>query len=62
MAHGEVWRQVYARAAAEALAADVDIIETDVSVTDLDAQVVTLAQDWLRRSGQLAVLTAIGVV
>jgi hypothetical protein len=60
--HGPRWRELYVAASAEALAADASVFETETSILDLDRQVVTVAHDWLRRSGQLAVLTAIGVV
>ncbi len=60
--HGDRWRDVYIRAAAEALGCDVHSFDVDVGISALDAQVREAVDRWLVRSGQLTVLTAIGVV
>jgi hypothetical protein len=59
--HGKRWREIYARAAAEALRCDRDLFDLDVTITGLDAQVREAAGRWLARTGQQAVLKAIGV-
>ena len=60
--HELPWRQMFARAAGEALGEDPGVIELDVDLFDLDKQVMRMVYRWLERSGQHAVLSALGVL
>lgn len=58
--HGPHWRALFVAAAVEALGGP-DDYEVDVNITELDAQVEDAVRAWLKRTGQAAVLSAIGV-
>lgn len=60
--HELPWRQMYARAAGEALGEDPAVIELDTDLYDLDKQVMRMVQRWFDRTGQTTVLRAIGVL
>lgn len=61
-AHGMHWRELFVAATAEALDISPDEFEVEVSYNDLDRQVEDAVATWLARSGQTAVLRAIGVM
>lgn len=60
--HGLAWRELFAAAAAEALGMQIEDFEIDVPYSQLDRQVEDAVDGWLIRSGQAAVLRAIGVL
>lgn len=62
--HGAHWRRLYTRAAAEAFSVPVDTFDasTDLIIGDLDAQIRDAARAWIKRSGDLATLRAIGAL
>lgn len=60
--HSLAWRELFATAAAEALGMSVDDFEIDVPFSELDRQVEDAVEGWLVRSGQTAVLRAIGAL
>lgn len=60
--HAKRWRELYVRAASEALGASVDDFDLDVELLALNQQVERAVRDWLDRSGQTVVLRAIGVI
>lgn len=60
--HERPWREMYARAAGEALTRDPSMIDLDVDKYALDDQVVHMVRHWLRCTGQDVVLRAIGVL
>lgn len=60
--HGLAWRELFAAAAAEALGMQIDDFEIDVAYSQLDRQIEDAVDGWLVRSGQTAVLRAIGVM
>ncbi len=47
--HGERWREMFVRGAAEAFDCDVDDFDTDVPYLDIDQQVIAAATVWLAR-------------
>lgn len=59
--HGEHWRKLFVAAAVEALGGPDDYEIDDVNYGELDAQVEDAVRAWLKRTGQGAVLAAIGV-
>ncbi len=60
--HGERWREMFVAGVAEACGVDADEFEIDVTITDLARQAREAVAGWLMRSGQAAVLRAIGVM
>lgn len=60
--HGDRWRELFVAAAVEAFGGSVDDYDTDVTLHALDEQIEHAARDWLKRSGQAAVLRSIGVM
>ncbi len=60
--HRDPWRKLYTSAVAEACRCDVDQFDINVAVADLDDQCREAITGWLKRSGQLTVLRAIGVM
>lgn len=60
--HGKGWRTLFARAACEAFKLPRDHFDHErVTVTDLDAQVVTEARFWLKRTGQSDMFRLLGI-
>lgn len=60
--HARPWREVYTCAAIEALGLPESYaFELDVDIQGLDEQVTAAIDVWLTRSGQRAVLSAVGV-
>lgn len=60
--HGEHWRTLFVAAAVEVFGGSIDDYEIDdINFTELDRQIEEAARDWLKRTGQAAVLHAIGV-
>lgn len=59
--HGEHWRKLFVAAAVEALGGPDDYEIDDVNYSELDEQVEDAVRTWLKRTGQAAVLGAIGV-
>jgi hypothetical protein len=45
--HGERWRTMFVRAAAEAFRSDVDMFDIDMNYHDIDQQVIDAAETWL---------------
>lgn len=58
--HGEQWCELFIAATAEVTGLEAEGFDLDVPITDLDAQVRDAIADWLARTGQAAVLRAIG--
>lgn len=62
VAHERPWREIFVAAATEALGCNADLFDLDVTVVDLDAQVVAAVDGWLARTGQITVLRALGII
>ncbi len=60
--HEITWRELFTRGASEALGAHAADFDLDVTLFDLNQQVEDAVETWLKRSGQGAVLRAIGVL
>jgi hypothetical protein len=60
--HEMLWRMLYLAAVVEATQRPGHLFDPNVTIVDLDAQVVSAIDAWLTKSGQRAVLQAVGVL